>query len=235
MDVKAIFFDMDGTLVHIPISVEQFLHKVYEKLGLDFSPDRISLARKQVNGWWNEEFPDYTLWTREAFVESNYRILEALGAKGDLRRLSEEVQSYWDNLPEEASEELYPEVDSVLKELGEKRVILGVLSNRISDMSLRSLEKHGIRGCFQLVISPQVAGAPRGKKGPEMWNYALNKVGARSNEVLHIDNDYEDGVVPAGREGIRAVLVDRKGEYAHIMDCAVIQDLTGILDLLEER
>jgi len=229
MDVEAIFFDMDGTLVHIPFSVEQFLRSVYRKLGLDFSPDQISLAREQVNRWWNEEFPDYTLWTREAFIESNYRTLKALGAEGDLRRLSEEAQSYWDNLPEEAGEELYPEVESVLKALGEKGVILGVLSNRISDMSLRSLEKHGIRECFQLVVSPQIAGAPKGKKGPEMWRFALNRVGAQPGEVLHVDNDYEDGVVPAGREGIRPVLVDRKGEYAHVMGGAVIQDLTGSL------
>ena len=235
MDVKAIFFDMDGTLVHIPVSIAQFLHNVYEKLGLDFGPDRISLAREQVNRWWNEEFPDYTLWTREAFMESNYRILKAVGARGDLRRLSEEVQSYWDNLPEEAGEELYGEVKNVLRELGEKGVILGVLSNRISDMTLRSLEKHGIREYFQLVVSPQIAGAPKGKKGPEMWRFAIDEVGANPSEVLHVDNDYEDGVVPARKEGIRPVLVDRKGEYARIMDCVVIQDLTGILDLLKER
>ena len=232
MGVKAVFFDMDGTLVNIPISIAQFLRNAYHDLGLYFTVDQISVAREKVNRWWDEEFSDRTLWTREAFIRSNRRLLETLGASGDLQSLSERVQSYWDNLPEETGEELYPEVISVLEELRDREIILGVLSGRILSMTLRSLEKHAIREYFQHVISPQIAGASKGKRSPEMWRFALDKVGARPREVLHVDNDYEVGVTSPRRAGIRLVLVDRKGVYTHITDCHVIQDLTGIFDLL---
>jgi FMN phosphatase YigB (HAD superfamily) len=229
---EVVLFDMDGTLVHIPISVAQFLSNVYHELGLHFTVDQISLAREKVNKWWDEEFPDRTLWTRQAFIKSNHRLLEALGVKGDLQSLSERVQSHWDNLPEETGEELYPEVITVLREVRDRGIVLGVLSGRILPMSLRSLEMHGIRKYFRHVISPETAGAPEAKRSLEMWRFALNKVGARPNEVLHVDNDYEVGVVCPRRVGIRSVLLDREGVYAHIKDCAVVHDLTGILDLL---
>lgn len=234
MDIKAIFFDMDGTLVYIPISSTQFLMNIYRKLGLHFTLEQISDAREKSEKWWNEIFSDYTLWTREAFVQYNYRLLKALEAKGDLQGLSERVQCYWENLPEEADEKLYPEVKSVLRALREKGIILGVLSNRLLTLSLKSLEKHTIRGCFQCVISPQIAGAPRGKMSLEMRQLALNEVGCKPDEVLHIDNDYETGIVGAKKAGIRPVLIDRKGRYPTIADCSVIYDLTEILELLED-
>lgn len=226
---------MDGTLVYIPISSAQFLLNVYRKLGLHFSLEQISVAREEVGKRWEENFSDYTLRTREAFVEYNYRLLKTLGAKGDLQRLSERIQCYWENLPEEADEKIYPEVKSVLKTLREKGIILGVLSNRLLILSLKSLEKHAVRGYFQCVIGPQIAGASKGKGSPEMWQFALNKVGAKPNEVLHIDNDYETGIIGAKKAGIRSVLIDRKGIYTSIVDCAIIHDLTEIFRLLREH
>ncbi len=233
MAIKAVFFDMDGTLVHVPISPVQFLRKVYQKLGLDFSLEQIAIAYEKQQRWWNgSPFSDYTLRTREAFIKSNRKTPEFLGAKGDLQKLSENVQSYWENLPEEADEKLYPEVRSVLRTLREKGITLGILSNRLSSLSLRSLEKHKISGYFQCVICPQNAGAPKGKNSPQMWQYALNTVGAEPKEILHVDNDYETGIVGAKKAGMRPVLIDRKGIYSYITDCPVIRDLTEIFELL---
>ena len=48
MGAKVVLFDMDGTLVHIPISIAQFLSNVYHELGLYFTVDRISGAREKA-------------------------------------------------------------------------------------------------------------------------------------------------------------------------------------------
>jgi len=194
--IKAIFFDMDGTLVHVPISSTQFLMNIYQELGLNFSLEQIAVAREKAEKWWSWKFSDYTLRNHEAFVEYNCKLLAALGAKGDLQRLAEKAQSHWENFPEEAD------------------------------------EKHGIRGYFQSVIGPRIAGAPKGKLSLEMWRYALNRVGAAPNEVFHIDNDYETGIMGAREAGIRPILLDRKDTYTSITDCTIIRDLTEILELL---
>lgn len=231
--IKAIFFDMDGTLVHIPMSQEQFLMNTYQKLGLHFTLEQITVANKKMEKWLNEKFSDYTQRTREAFIESDYRRLKILGAKGDLQGLSKRIQDYWENFPEEANEKIYPEVKSVLKTLREKEIILGVLSNRLLITSLKSLEKHSIKEFFQCVVSPQKAGAPKAKKSPEMWKFALNRVGCKPSEVLHVDNEYENGIIEAKRAGIQPVLIDRKRLHSSFTDCIVIHDLTEILELLE--
>jgi len=235
MCIKAVFFDMDGTLVYVPVSTTEFVSNIYRRLGLNFSLEQIVAARALVGESWEKRYADYTLRTREAFLEYNYRLLEALEARGDLRTLAEKVQSHWENFPEEARERLYPEVKSVLDWLERGGIILGVLSNRLVDFSLKSLHKHGIAGYFEHVIGPKIAGAPKGKESPEMWEFALNKVEARPDEVMHIDNDYEKGIVPSKKAGIRAVLLDRLGTYTHISDCDVIHGLTEIFDLLRRK
>jgi len=232
MSIKTIFFDMDGTLVYVPISPQQFLLNIYQELGLHFGLEQICVAYEIEEKRWNEKFPDYTLRTREAFIEFNRKLLEVLGAKGDLQGLSEKVQEHWENLSEEADEKLYPEVKSVLKVLRERGVTLGILSNRLLAFSLKSLEKHAIRDYFQCVICPQIARAPKGKRSPEMWQFALKEVGAKPNEVIHIDDDYETGIIGAKNAGIRPLLLDRKGTYTSSVDCTVIHNLTDILELL---
>jgi FMN phosphatase YigB (HAD superfamily) len=82
------------------------------------------------------------------------------------------------------------------------------------------------------VICPQTASAPRGKESPEMWQYALNKIGVKPNETIHVDDKYEQ-ILGAKQAGIRPVLIDRKGIYSSITDCIVIHDLTDILKMLD--
>jgi HAD superfamily hydrolase (TIGR01509 family) len=232
MVVKAIFFDMDGVLVHVSISPVQFLMKIYQELGLHFSLEQVSDAYEKAEKWWSESsFSDYRLRTRDAFIQYNHKILKLLGEKDESRRLSEKVQSHWENLSEEADEKLYAEVKDVLRRLKEKQIVLAVLSNRLLTFSLKSLEKHNIRGYFRYVICPQTAGAPKGKESPEMWQYALNRIGVKPNQTLHVDDKYEQ-ILGAKQAGIRPVLIDRKGIYSSVIGFFVIHDLTEIFELL---
>ena len=229
MDLKAVFFDKDGTLVNMPVKEEQLLFEVYQKLGYNFNLEQISDACKKVSKEWEDLFSDFTRRTREAYVDYNRCMLETLGAKGNLQKMAEAVQDYWESLP---NEEIYPEVESVLNSLQQRGIILGVLSNRSTEFSLNSLQKHGISDYFHFIISPNIAASPKGKKGSEMWEFALSEVGQEANQVLYIDNDYEVGVVEAKRAGLQAILIDRTHKYTSDVDCPIIHDLTEILKMI---
>jgi HAD superfamily hydrolase (TIGR01509 family) len=192
---------------------------------------KIASVYTEVHDWWKERFLSGQPRTREAWLEYDYRLLDGLGAKGDLRKLSERVQLYWDNYPQRGDETLYPEVISVLRRLKGKGISLAIVSHRPLNMSLNSLEAHGIKKYFQCVVSPEIAKAPKGKLSLETWQFALRKLGVAPAEVLHVDDNHE-WISGAKQAGIQPVLIDRKGIQSSTFDCVVIHDLTEIFELL---
>jgi len=244
--LKAVFFDMDGTLVHLPrdFSAPRFLQRVLQGLGLEVELGRLERAYEQAEAWWQELFADdYTRWTRENFVEFNRRLLASLeldrsGGPAvtlddlDLERLAGRVQDHWERLPEEAGELLYPEVPQALEGLRRRGLTLGILSNRTLPAIQSSLRRHGLSSYFQCLVSPQRAGAPRGKLDRAMWEYALSQLGVAPEEAAHIGDRYEDDVVGARSAGLLPILIDREGRYKEC-DCPRISKLTEVLRLLE--
>lgn len=112
MRLKALFFDLDGPLVHLPsdFTPAHFLFSVYWKLGLEAELAEVEQANKKVERWWTESFGDYAQRTREDLVEFNRCVLLRLGCRlpGEkLNQVAERVQRHWDGLPDEAGEMLY--------------------------------------------------------------------------------------------------------------------------------
>ncbi len=210
----------------------KFLGHACHKLRLPVSVAQIDQAYEAVATSWITDFADFRLQTREAFVELNYKFLAALGVKGDLDRLARRMQRMWDRYPDEIEERIYPDVKGALRTFRRKGLALGVVSHRHRALSLASLKRHRLQQYFACVISPQVAGAPRGKLDAQMWQCALAGVGAGPAEVLHVDDDYEIGVRGAIQAGIRAVLIDRAGTFPPRRDCEVVRDFDGLLKLV---
>ncbi len=210
----------------------RFLGHVCFKLGVPVSAAQIDQAYETVARSWITDFADLRLQTREAFVQLNCEFLAALGVKRDLNRLARRMQRMWDRYPDEIEERIYPDVTGALRTLRRKRLVLGVVSHRHRALSLASLKRHRLRKDFACVISPQVAGAPRGKLDSQMWQCALAGVGAGAAEVLHVDDDYEIGVRGAIQAGIRAVLIDRAGTSPPRRDCEVVRDFDDLLKLI---
>jgi len=234
--IKTVFIDMDGTLVQLPsdFSAPRFLQQVLHELGHHFDFEKVERAYQEVKDWWREHFTDATLFTRKNFVEHyNRRFLLKLGLdhKEGLEALAERLQDRWERLPEEVEEELYPEARAALEELKGRGITLGVLSHRTLPLIRSSLRKHGISHYFSVLVSPQVANAPRGKLDPAMWEYALGKVGASAEEAAHIGNSYEHDALGARTAGVLPILMDRDGEYSEA-DCLKAKDLMEAVRLL---
>lgn len=229
---KAVFFDMDGTLVHLPpdFTPACFLLSVYRKLGLKVELEEVGQTYEEVEGWWEEHFQDYTLWTRENFVEFNRRVLLQLGCAAkvkELMTLAEKMQDHWERLPDEAGEELYADVPPALALFRNRGLILGIVSHRALSAIQCSLKRHGLVPFFQILVTPQVAGAPRGKHNPAMWEYALNQIGVRPHEAVHVGDSYLDDVVSARASGLLPILLNRTGSHEH-PHCLRAKDLLEV-------
>lgn len=234
MNIKAIFFDMDNTLVSLPnFSVEEFFIGILKKLEFSFEIEQVKSAYQSLEPWTSQNLADYTSRNRKTWVEYNCRLLELLGVKEGVEILAEKVQDYWERLPQEIGEELYPEVREVLDSLSKSGFLLGVLSNRDPEIIRNSVIMHGIARYFRCLISPQEAKAPNGKLDRQMWEVALRAVGVIASEAAHVGDLYEHDVIGARQAGLLPILIDRKGRYDNVdLDCLKIQNLKGLFRIL---
>ena len=227
MPIKAIFFDMDGTLVHMPGSTPQeWLMSVYTRLGLDFEFAKVQQAYKAAEEQWKRRVRVSLGYSRASFVEWNRLILKELGIDGDVKSLAERVQNGFEN----PTDELFPEVRQVLEELKRRKLTLGILSHRPLGAIRSSLKSHKIEKYFACLVNPQEAGAFFGKLDEKLWQYALDKLDVKPAEAMHVGDDYETDVLGAKQGGLMPVLLDRTGRH-HKADCLKLNDLTGLLDV----
>lgn len=227
--IRAVFFDMDGTLVHPPpgFSEASFLRDVLRKLGVHVALEQVEQAYREEDAWYQEHFQDFTRWTRDSFVEYDRRLLSRMGldrGERELLKLARQVEDHWKRFPEEAGELLYPEVTATLEEFQGRGFILGIVSHRPLASTQSSLRRHHIGDYFRVMVSPQVAPAPRGKLDSAMWEYALQQAHVPSVYAAHIGDLYEYDVVGARAAGLLPVLVDRDHKYPQA-DCLRAADL----------
>lgn len=235
LNIKAIFFDMDNTLVPY-FSGEEFFIGILKKLGFSFEIEQVKSAYQSLEPWASQNLADYTSRNRKTWVEYNRRRLEVLGVKEGVVILAEKVQDYWERLPQEIGEELYPEVREVLDSLSKNGFLLGVLSNRDPEIIRNSVMMHGIAGYFRCLISPQEAKAPNGKLDRQMWEVALRAVGVIASEAAHVGDLYEHDVIGARQAGLLPILIDRKGRYDNDnVDCIKIRNLNELFRVVQIR
>lgn len=120
---------------------------------------------------------------------------------------------------------LFPETVPVLETLKSKGYRLGIISNfdsRVYDV----MERLGIYGYFDTFVISSEAGYA--KPSHAIFLTALEKAGADSGESIHVGDDLKNDFHGPRALGIRAILLDREGEYASLERMDRINDLTEI-------
>lgn len=164
-EVKVIFFDATGTLIHLPRGVGFHYAGVAARFGWKADADSVGRAFRAL---WSEMPPpeitrapkvdDDRSWWR-ALVE---RVLDVTGAPGDFDREGYFAAVY-DEFAQPGVWALYPETIDVLDALA-ARFQLNVLSN--FDRRLRTVLDHlGVCDRFEHLIISSEAGADK----PDPW------------------------------------------------------------------
>ena len=225
--VKAVFFDMDGTLVLRTQWEVGRVMGILKELNLSFDEKKVEEAYSFAEEWFKGRVKTYLDRRREVLLEYNRLLLEHLDIHEGLDKLAEETQRRRENPPDK----LYPEVKDVLKRLKEKNLKLGVISHRLLIQTENSLRRHSILELFSCIVSPLEAEAPLGKLDPKLWEFALQRIGVKREEAVHVGDELEMDVAGAERAGLTPILVDRENRYQEIA-CMRITDLTQLLELI---
>lgn len=120
---------------------------------------------------------------------------------------------------------LFPETVRVLETLKSKGYRLGIISNfdsRVYDV----MERLGIYGYFDTFVISSEAGYAKPSHG--IFLAALEKAGVNSEESIHVGDDLKNDFHGPRALGIRAILLDREGEYASLNRMDRINDLTEV-------
>ena len=206
-NLKVIFFDATGTLIHLPRGVGFHYADVAVRFGWNADADVVGEA---FHALWSETPPPET--TREPKADDDCgwwrelvsRVLDRSGAPAGFDR-----DGYFGVVYEEFTKPgvwaLYPETLTVLDALA-SRYRLGVLSN--FDRRLRTvLAQLGVLDRFGDVIISSEAGAD--KPDPWIFEHALARVGCAPHEALLVGDDPECDVAGARRAGWHAFHIER--------------------------
>jgi HAD superfamily hydrolase (TIGR01549 family) len=231
--IKAILFDLDGTLRHhIPTGGDVFSAHARE-LGLRVSEeDRIRAERwehfyfasspeirKDIN-----EFKGDAFW-----VNFSRRKLVALGCNPkNALELSEQMSHYMrDHYKPEVH--VFEESRTLLTSLQRDGYILGVISNRDEPFheELKNLNLHS-HFSFSLAGGEVNSFKPE----PAIFEHGLKKAGVNADEAMYVGDNYFADIIGSHRAGLVPVLYDPVSLFPEAA-CAVIKSFDEIHELLK--
>lgn len=236
-NIKAIFFDLDGTLrFNNPPGRELFADEA-ARLGIFTTPD----DRLRASRWEHYYFatsPEI-LADVEAFPESkdfwvNYscRLLKTLGATDEqAERLAPILEAYMEQHNIRDREDmLMPGVCETLQVLKETGVILAVVSNR-GEPYWDYLEKLGLAEYFKFSLC---AGEVKSwKPDRAIFDHALKIAGVQAEETIYVGDNYYADVLGARNAGLQPVLIDADGIFEE-PGCPVVCSHQELLLLLQK-
>ena len=233
--IKAVLFDLDGTLRHhLPSGGEVFVEYL-RSLGMNISTENKTRAEHWEHLYFasspeiqadNEIFKDdlkafWVNFTKRRLVALGIHETEAIGLAPQVSDYMGEFYKPEVYVPEEA----FP----LLTFLKTSGYVLGVVSNR-DDPFQEELNKLKLDSYFQFVLA---AGEVKSyKPEPLIFERALEMSGTSAQETMYIGDNYFADIVGSRRAGLMPVLYDPITLFPDA-DCTVIKSFAELPELLK--
>lgn len=234
--VRAIIFDLDGTLRHNdPSSTEAFFDYAVQ-LGATDSAGRRKSATRWTHYYWAQspemlaDLDHFQTLSPEFWVYYSERALIQFGcAPAQAKFLAPTVHQRMveEYKPRDLVLEGVPQVLGALKSAGFR---LGVVSNRDDPFDeylvMLNLHEH-----FDLTLAAGEINA--WKPEPEIFEYALQQLNVSAEQAIYVGDNYFADIVGAREAGLRPVLFDPDQVFPS-PGCPVIKQFSELLTLLEK-
>jgi len=225
---KAVFFDFYNTLAtHHPPREQAYVNACRE-LGIKVEARALFNSLPAADIYWRDENSRSPIDKRtpeekiDLYAEYGTRILQGAGVEisrdtafqilAKLQQHKWEFKAYDDTLP-------------TLKELKNRGLILGLVSNVAQDMESTYAEL-GLQPYLDFKVTSFEVGYD--KPRPEIFMAALKKAQVKPEESIYVGDQYHLDIVGARGVGMKALLIDRNNYFPDITDCPRIRSLTEI-------
>jgi putative hydrolase of the HAD superfamily len=234
--IKAIFFDLDGTLRHSVPEGGQVVNEYVATLGLSLSDeDRLRGLRWEYLYWADSadlrddllaQSPD----SEKFWVEYTCRRLIAVGASPAwAREYAPDVSAHMGEMYK--PESIVPDdVRRTLPQLKEAGYYLAVISNREKPF-LNEMDSHDLTPFFEFSLAAGEVDSY--KPDPGVFNHALKRAGLTPQEVAYVGDNYFADVVGSRRAGLVPVLYDPNGIFPEA-DCVTIKSFDQLISAVKD-
>ena len=231
--VQAVFFDFYNTLVQFTPMLDEIQQSSCRELGLTVTKRGIRRGYSAADEFMNDEnavkhLADRTEEERaQFFIEYERLVLRGAGLEVSAR-LAEQVWQMAIQVPKQF--DLFDDVEPALELLKARGVVMGVISNLRQDRDQVSKDLGLDKYLSFWVTSEEVKAT---KPHDPIFRAAIEKAGVPPGESVHVGDQYKSDVLGARAAGIIPVLLDRDGWHADVGDCARIERLPELNELLE--
>ena len=233
--VRAVFFDFYNTLVRFTPQLDEIQQSSCRELGLSVTKRGIRRGYSAADEFMNDEnaikhLSDRTEEERDQFfIEYERLVLRGAGLEVS-SRLAEQVWQMAIMVPKQFC--LFDDVEPALELLKARGVITGVISNLRQDREQVSKDLGLDKYLSFWVTSEEVQAT---KPHPPIFRAAIEKAGVPPGESVHVGDQYKSDVLGARAAGIIPVLLDRDGWRPDTTDCARIESLPELDELLDGK
>ncbi|PKO13536.1 MAG: hypothetical protein CVU39_18610 [Chloroflexi bacterium HGW-Chloroflexi-10] len=243
MTIKAVFFDMGGTIEtygytrELRLAATPGIQATLSKVGIDLNQSTLSLYEIVTNGI--KEYHETSLKTHEEY--SPFRVWSEFVFKGfsidpeKLSSISEELMVYVET--NFYYREMRPEIPQVLEELQRMNLKIGLISN-INSVGLvpLNLKKYNISHFFNpIILSSEYH---RRKPDPSIFHYAARMANVATSECLYVGDRVERDIKGARKAGY-GMAVQIEHDFKHGEDDsgpvpdAIITNMSELIALVK--
>jgi len=222
MTIKAVLFDLYGTLTYVENPVSEWeASEFLVRRGYEVYPQAYKAA------WQFVSFIDYPRFGYKMWESYLKRVLELLGQKPDDQTLRELSKLY-----EKTTWKLYHDVESALiktKDLGLKTAIVTTVARFKFRKAIEPVSDK-----IDLLVDGYTFRCE--KSNSKIYLGTLKTLGVRAREAVMIGDDIQLDIMLPKTIGMRAILLDRKGELSG-EKCegpdSIVNNLNQALDIIE--
>jgi len=222
MVVKAVLFDLYGTLAYVPNPISDWVVSDFlVSRGYEVYPQTFNTAWRVV------AFIDYPKYGYRNYRQFFQRVLQQLKVKVDNATLDELVRMF-----EQGGYELYPDAAKALataKDYKFKTAVVTTVARFNYEKAFVPIIRY-----IDVVMDGYKAGCE--KTNPKMYRKTLETLKVAPSEAVMIGDDLEVDIMLPKKLGIHAILLDREGKIQHNPSAdAVVKDLNEAIETVVKR
>ncbi|MBQ2803212.1 MAG: HAD family phosphatase [Lachnospiraceae bacterium] len=211
ISIKAVLFDLDGTLIDTEKYYRIFWPKALETCGYHMTDEQALTMRslgkphalRQFQKWYGKDF-DY-IQVRETRKRLMEEYLDKVGIECKMGAVE------------------------ALQYLRQQRITTAVATATDWERACKYLDMVGLHSYFDKVISAHMV--KEGKPSPDIYLYACEQLGVKPEECMAVE-DSPNGVLSAARAGLKVVMVPDQTPMEESLQEYVVECAESLLDLI---